>query len=57
MYSWSPADVRRTQESAGFCSIVAIFHDLMHFFYFGPLGIFLKNLCALRNKKRIKLMT
>ena len=28
-YSWSPADVSRTQGSAGFCSLVAIFYDLV----------------------------
>ena len=27
---WSPAEVPRMQGSAGFCSLVAIFHDLEH---------------------------
>ena len=29
-YFWSPAEVPRMQGSAGFCSLVAIFHDLEH---------------------------
>ena len=29
-YFWSPAEVPLMQESAGFCSLVAIFHDLEH---------------------------
>ena len=29
-YFWSPAEVPRMQGSAGFCSLVAIFHDLDH---------------------------
>ena len=29
-YFWSPVEVPRMQGSAGFCSLVAIFHDLEH---------------------------
>ena len=29
-YFWSPAEVPRMQGSVGFCSLVAIFHDLEH---------------------------
>ena len=29
-YFWSPAEVPRMQGSAGFCSLVVIFHDLEH---------------------------
>ena len=29
-YFWNPAEGPRMQGSAGFCSLVAIFHDLEH---------------------------